>query len=98
MPLWHDEEQGLDALQGRLSFVRMVHPKEGAALMKRLGALKADTGASGLACAATEEEASRPPAEPFALRLSKGFDGPALGKVEGLSPKGQEGSHRPDPT
>jgi retron-type reverse transcriptase len=98
VPLWQDEEQGLDALQGRLSFVRMVHPEEGAALMKRLGALKAGTGASGLACAATEVEASRPPADPFALSLSKGFDGPALGKVEGLSPNGQEGSHRPDPT
>ena len=44
-PLWHDEEQGLDALQGRLAFVRMVHPEEGTALMKRLGVVKAGSAA-----------------------------------------------------
>jgi retron-type reverse transcriptase len=48
VPLWHDEEQGLDALQGRLAFVRMVHPEEGAALMQRLGVVKADMRPSSL--------------------------------------------------
>ena len=48
VPLWHDEEQGLDALQGRLAFVRMVHPEEGTALMKRLGAVKAGSAPSSL--------------------------------------------------
>jgi retron-type reverse transcriptase len=48
VPLWHDEEQGLDALQGRLAFVRMVHPEEGAALMQRLGVVKVDMRPSSL--------------------------------------------------
>jgi retron-type reverse transcriptase len=37
---WHGQQQGLDALQGRLAFVRMVHADEGAALMKRLRAAR----------------------------------------------------------
>jgi retron-type reverse transcriptase len=48
VPLWHDQEQGLDALQGRLAFVRMVHPEEGAALMKRLGVVKAGSPPASL--------------------------------------------------
>jgi retron-type reverse transcriptase len=43
-PHWHGQDQGLDALQGRLAFLKMVNAREGSALIGRLGAARATQG------------------------------------------------------
>ena len=49
-PTWHEQPDPLDALKGRLGFVRMVHPQEGTRLLQRLGqALEGPAAAQGKA-------------------------------------------------
>ena len=45
-PHWHGQDQGLDALQGRLAFLKMVNAQEGSALVGRLDAARAARGST----------------------------------------------------